>query len=103
MQTQFQYIADLAKQYNGYSENPDVVYMALNNLLDEVITEIYRDYGNTENRFQLVNLLRAEVDRQILNRVPIDADFINDIKAKIRNKDVEYFNHLARANTRILL
>jgi len=38
MQAQFQYIVDLAKQYNGYAENPDVLYMALNNLPDEVIT-----------------------------------------------------------------
>lgn len=97
METQFQYIVDLAKQYNGYAENPEVLYMALNNLPDEIITEIYREYGNPENRFQPVNLLRAEVARQILNRVPIDAEFINDIKAKIRNKDVEYFNHLAPA------
>lgn len=95
METQFQYIVDLAKQYNGYSENPEVLYMALNNLPEEVITEVYKDYGNPEKRFQPVNLLRAEIARQILNRVPINADFINDIKAKIRNKDVAYFNHLA--------
>ena len=85
METQFQYIVDLAKQYSGYSNNPDVLYMALNNLPDEVISEIYREYGNPENRFQPVNLLRAEVARQILNRVPIDADFVNDIKDKIIN------------------
>jgi 5-methylcytosine-specific restriction protein B len=97
METQFQYIVDLAKQYSGYSNNPDVLYMALNNLPDEVISEIYREYGNPENRFQPVNLLRAEVARQILNRVPIDADFVNDIKAKIINKDLVYFNHLAPA------
>jgi len=97
METQFQYLVDLAKQYSGYSNNPDVLYMALNNLPDEVISEIYREYGNPENRFQPVNLLRAEVARQILNRVPIDADFVNDIKAKIINKDLVYFNHLAPA------
>lgn len=97
METQFQYIVDLAKQYSGYSNNPDVLYMALNNLPDEVISEIYREYGNPENRFQPVNLLRAEVARQILNRVPINADFVNDIKEKIRTKDVTYFNHLPPA------
>lgn len=97
MQTQFQYIVDLAKEYNGYSENSEVLYTTLNNLPDEVITEIYKEYGNPENRFQPVNLLRAEVARQILNRVPINADFVNDIKAKIRNKDLAYFNHLAPA------
>jgi len=97
METQFQYLVDLAKQYSGYSNNPDVLYMALNNLPDEVISEIYREYGNPENRFQPVNLLRAVVARQILNRVPIDADFVNDIKAKIINKDLVYFNHLAPA------
>lgn len=97
METQFQYIVDLAKQYSGYSNNPDVLYMALNNLPDEVISEIYREYGNPENRFQPVNLLRAEVARQILNRVPIDADFVNDIKDKIINKDLVYFNHLTPA------
>lgn len=51
METQFQYIVDLAKQYNGYQENPEVLYMALNNLPDEIVTEIYNDYGNPENDF----------------------------------------------------
>ncbi|MGV8994521.1 MAG: AAA family ATPase [Flavobacterium sp.] len=97
MQTQFQYIVDLAKQYNRYSENPDVLYMALNNLPDQVISEIYKEYGNPENRFQPVNLLRAEIAKQILNQLPVNADFINDIKEKIRKKDVTYFNYLPPA------
>ncbi len=97
MQTQFQYIIDLAKQYNEYAEKPNTLYTALNNLPEEVITEVYRDYSNPEKKFQPVNLLRAEIGRQILNNVPITADLINHIKANIRNKDTQYFKHLAPA------
>jgi 5-methylcytosine-specific restriction protein B len=95
METQFQYIVDLAKQYREYSVNPDLLYKSLNDLPEEVIKEVYNEYGNPENRFQPVNLLRAEIARQILNGGYVDADFVNDIKDKIRNKDVAYFNHLA--------
>lgn len=94
MQTQFQYIVDLAKQYKGYADNPDVLYMALNNLPEEIINEIYNEYGNPENKFQPVNLLRAEIARQILDGVNIDADLVNEIKSKIRTKDLNYFSHL---------
>lgn len=97
MQEQFQYIIDLSKQYSGYANNPNSLYKALNNLPEEIITKVYEEYGNPENRFQPVNLLRAEIARQILNSVYIDADFINEIKDKIRNKDVDYFKHMSPA------
>jgi hypothetical protein len=46
MQTQFQYIIDLAKQYDGYSEKPNTLYEAINNLPKPVVEDIFKEYGN---------------------------------------------------------
>lgn len=95
METQFQYIVNLAKQYNTYSKDSAVLYQALNDLSEEIVAEIYQDYGNPESKFQPVNVLRAEVARQLQNGVKVDAALIDQIKDKIRSKDVAYFDHLA--------
>ena len=57
MQTQFQYIIDLAKLYNGYSEKPDTLFEAINNLPKPVIEDIFKEYGDPERDFKPVNLL----------------------------------------------
>lgn len=95
METQFQYIFNLAKQYNTYSKDSSVLYQALNNLPEEIVAEIYQDYGDPDKKFQPVNVLRAEVARQLQNGVNIDEAFVEQIKDKIRSKDVTYFDHLA--------
>ena len=41
MQTQFQYIIDLAKQYNGYSEKPNTLFEAINNLSKNAAEDIF--------------------------------------------------------------
>ena len=46
MQTQFQYITDLAKQYRGYTENPISLYDAINSLPKNIVEEIYKEYGD---------------------------------------------------------
>lgn len=93
MQTQFQYIIDLAKQYNGYSEKPNTLFEAINNLPKTSVEDIFKEYGNPDRDFKPVNLLRAEIARRLLQGQPINEPLVNEIKDKIRAKDVDYFNH----------
>jgi len=91
MQVQFQYIIDLAKQYNSYSEEPALLYQAINNLPREVISEIFKEFGDPERDFRPVNLLRAEVARRIMLGETVDEDLVAQVKEKIRTKDIAYF------------
>lgn len=93
MQTQFQYIIDLAKQYTGYSEKPDILFDAINNLPQHIVEDILKEYGDPERKFQPVNLLRAEVARNILQGETVNEKYVNEIKDKIREKNLIYFNH----------
>jgi 5-methylcytosine-specific restriction protein B len=93
MQTQFQYIIDLANQYNGYSEKPTSLFEAINNLPKNVVEDIFKEYGDPDRDFKPVNLLRAEIARRLLQDQPISETLVNEIKDKIRAKDVNYFNH----------
>lgn len=91
MQTQFQYITDLAKQYRGYSENPISLYEAINSLPINIVEEIYKEYGDPERDFKPVNLLRAEIARKLLNRETVNETLVNEIKDNIRNREFSYF------------
>lgn len=97
MQTQFQYIIDLAKQYNGYSEKPNTLFEAINNLPKPVVEDILKEYGDPDRDFKPVNLLRAEIARRLLQGKTISETLVNEIKDKIRTKDVNYFNHYKEA------
>lgn len=93
MQTQFQYITNLAKQYREYTENPTSLYVAINNLPKNIVEEIYKEYGNPDHNFKPVNLLRAEIARRILQGETASEALVNEIKDNIRTKNVDYFNH----------
>ncbi len=97
MQTQFQYIINLAKQYTGYSEKPVTLYEAINNLPKLIIEDIFKEYGDPDRKFQPVNLLRAEIARKILQGETVDEKLVDEIKDKIREKDLTYFNHYDEA------
>lgn len=92
MNTQFQYIANLAKQYKAYSDTPKLLLEAINNLPQNIIDEIYKEYGNPDNKLQPVNLLRAEVARLLSNGTVITEQIIEKIKEHIRQKDKSYFS-----------
>ena len=94
MEAQFNYIADLAEQYNNFSENPSELFKAINNLSKDVIQEIYDEYGDTGAKLQPLNLLRSEIARNLLEGVELTEKLVNEIKDKIRNKDLSYFKHL---------
>ncbi|UYN85520.1 MAG: EVE domain-containing protein [Cyclobacteriaceae bacterium] len=93
MQTQFQYITDLAKQYRAYTENPISLYAAINSLPKNIVEEIYKEYGDPDRDFKPVNLLRAEIARRILQGETASEALVNEIKDNIRTKNVDYFNH----------
>ena len=93
METQFQYIVSLAKQYHKYSEHIGDLIAAINALPESVVNEIYSEYGDPERDFKPVNLLRAETARRLLQGELVTEILVNEIKDKIRIKDVEYFNH----------
>lgn len=92
MEAQFQYIISLAKQYQEYSGNPVELYSAMNALPKSIIEDIYNEYGDPDRDFKPVNLLRAEIARRLLHNDVIDEKLVEEIKNKIKEKDVEYFN-----------
>jgi 5-methylcytosine-specific restriction protein B len=94
MNIQFQYITDLAKKYSEYSEKSALLYKAINELPTNIVDEIFQEYGDSENKFQPVNLLRAEAARQLINGVEVTETLVEEIKEKIRTKELTYFNHL---------
>ncbi len=91
MQTQFQYIADLAKQYNDYSEKQNDLFTAINSLPKNVVEEIYREYGDPDRDFKPVNLLRAEIARRLDEGELVDEKILELIKDKIRVRDTYFF------------
>ena len=93
MQTQFQYIIDLAKQYRIYSEQPSVLFNAINELPKDIVENIYKDYGDPDRDFKPVNLLRAEIARRLIKGELVSELLVNEIKEKIRTKDIVYFGH----------
>ncbi|SDL59804.1 AAA family ATPase [Kriegella aquimaris] len=94
MVKQFQYIKDLASQYHIYSTKSELLYEAINNLGIEQVNSFYEDYSNLENGLRPVNLLRAEVARFMLDGIIITPKIVEDIKDKIRSKQLEAFDHL---------
>jgi 5-methylcytosine-specific restriction protein B len=94
MEAQFQYIATLARKYREYSEHSGELFQALNDLPEHIVQDIYHEYGDPERKFQPVNVLRAEVARELLNGVEINEAKVEEIKEHIRIKDKAYFSHL---------
>ncbi len=93
METQFQYITDIASLYRTYTEQSNVLFTAINKLPQNVVEEIYKEYGDPDRDFKPVNLLRAEVARRLLQGETLNETLVNEIKEKIRNKDATYFSH----------
>ena len=97
METQFQYVIGLANQYNSYSEKPNTLFEAINNLPKPIVEDIFKEYGDPDRDFKPVNLLRAEIARRLLQGETASEILVNEIKDKIRAKDLNYFNHYKEA------
>jgi 5-methylcytosine-specific restriction protein B len=94
MNEQIQYISDLAEKYKIYAEQSEVLFDAVNQLSETEVKTIFEEYGDSERRFQPVNLLRAETARQMLDGKQINKKSVEEIKEKIRTKDSVFFAHL---------
>lgn len=92
--TQVEYILNLAKKYKRLYDFPDELCVALSDLPTKIISDVYNEYYNSENSFKPVNILRAEIARLLLDGQKVSIQRINSLKEKIRSKDVEYFKHL---------
>lgn len=93
MNTQFEYLHQLAQDYHRFSENPSLLFQALNDLPTEELTDIHEEYGNPERRFQPVNLVRAEVAFRLLEGRGITPEDVELFKDRIRQKDLDFFAH----------
>ncbi len=91
MKDQFKYISEIASKFENYSENTDQLFIALNDLPKADVEDVFKEYGDINNTFKPVNLLRAEVANQILNGNAISETTIEEIKEKIRTRNVKYF------------
>lgn len=94
MQREFEYIVDLATTYQNYVDDADALFQALNELDQTILEAVLAEYGNPDNRFQPVNLLRAELARIMLEGKTVNLETVEEIKEKIRTKDSTYFSHL---------
>lgn len=95
MQTQFQYIKDLAIVYHQYQTDDVKLFEAINHLEESDLKAIYIHYSEVDT-IKPVNLLRAEVARNVLEGTTINQELIEHIKETIRTKDVDYFSHLSK-------
>ena len=91
METQFNYIIDRAKEYHIYANDRDALLTAVNALPEQQLEEIYNEYGNGEGKFQPVNLLRGQLAYLLVNGETITLETIEQVKDRIRNKDLDYF------------
>lgn len=96
MQTQFEFIRQLAAQYKIYVGQPEELYKAINSLGAEEIQEIFEEYGAAGSKFQPVNLLRAETARQLLSGNKLSSSLVDAVKERIRLKDTAYFRHYSK-------
>lgn len=95
MTTQLNYLRDLAGQYTRYMEDERLVYVALRSLDEDTLRSIFAEYGDPSATVKPVNLLRAEVARQLLQGEPVDAQAVETIKENFRRKNAAAFPTLS--------
>lgn len=98
MNQQIKYIAKISTQYKTYAEETDQLFEALNNLSDDEIGAIYKEHGDVERSFHPVNLLRAEVARELLSGSGINNAKVEEINERIRrnNKFYDFILNICR-------
>lgn len=96
MNTQFQYIVELAKQYHQYADKSESLFKSLNEIPQSILEDIYTEYGDPEKKFQPVNLLRAEIARLLIEGNTVTEKLVADLKEHIRTKNKSFFKHLDR-------
>ncbi len=90
MNEQIQYITTLSAQYKIYSGQSEELFNTVNQIPESTTKAIYEYYSGGE-RFQPVNVLRAEIARELLARTVITKELVEQIKEKIRTGRLETF------------
>ena len=91
MEQQFKEIVALAREYQGYFDDPQKLIDAINRLSEDDLQEIIKDYSDPSEDFKPVNFLRAEAARRIIRDGKIEINTVEEIKEHIRNKNTEGF------------
>lgn len=94
MQSQIDFILNLASRYHYLVENPSELYTSVTGLPFDVKARLFETYSDPDRRYQPVRLLRAELARQILDGKDLTKELIEDVKDRIRAKDTSYFGYL---------
>jgi MoxR-like ATPase len=96
MQTGFQLIVSQAKNFRRLYEQPALLFKTVNELPRHEIEIIFKNVADAAKPFHPVNLLRAEIARQLLEGTVITPEIVEEIKEKIRQKDKIYFSRLSK-------
>lgn len=94
MQTQIDFITDLAHQYYFLAEYSDELFDRLHEIPENTLKKIYDEYSSNNESFQPVNLLRTEIVRQLINGAEVTEYTVDELKEKIRSKQIDFFAHL---------
>ncbi|MCD7977692.1 MAG: hypothetical protein LUG51_11250 [Tannerellaceae bacterium] len=94
MESQFQYIRNLAKRFSLYNMQSKELFKALRELPAEILIQVTDEYWNPEANFQPVNLLRATIAKKLLEGEVVKEEDVEDIKTQIRRKNRDYFSYL---------
>ncbi len=100
MEDKFKYIVDLATQYQNYSENPQSLLNALNDLPQEELVSLYQEYSDSLAEFKPVNFLRVEVLRRLLDGESLNIEVVEKLKADIRDKNIYAFEEAEEVQKR---
>jgi|AntRauTorcE11898_2_1112593.scaffolds.fasta_scaffold01254_4 5-methylcytosine-specific restriction protein B len=96
MEKQFEYLIKLAKEYRIYDKEDQALFEALQSLDQDKLRSVYDKYGDPENRYQPVNMLRAEVAGKLLNGEDVIPETIEEIKSNITDKKRDQLEHLPK-------
>ncbi|MDZ7718036.1 MAG: hypothetical protein U5K72_04345 [Balneolaceae bacterium] len=94
MEKQFEYLINLAKEYEIYENDDKALFEALHNLSQDKLQSVFEDYGDPKLPYQPINMLRAEVAGMLLNGEQVTPTTVEEIKNKIRKKKREQLNYV---------
>lgn len=103
MEEKFKYIVDLSKNYEDMEKNSTLLFSKLNNLSEDVLNSIRKEYENSEGPFKPVNTLRADIAIKLINGETISEKTVESVKEAIRKKDKDFFSYFTNKQKKGLL